>query len=122
MSYSIRFEDRKDYLYAYVEGQDSLETSMNYMQEVADKALAGEFQKLLIEENLEGQLKDFDMFQITSKFVDMGLAEIKMGFVDLKEDHSIGNEFGELVATNRGVKVKIFNTVADAEAWLLGNK
>ncbi len=119
MSYSIRFEDRKDYLYAYIEGQDSLEASLQYWQEIAERALADGFEKVLVEENLEGQISDFDMFQLTSKFLDMGMARLQIGFVDRKNDHVVGNKLGELVVTNRGIKGKIFDAVEDAEAWLL---
>jgi len=119
MSYSIRFEDRKEYLYAYIKGKDSLENSLKYWQEIAEKALADGFQKVLVEENLEGQISDIDMFQLTSKFLDMGMAKLQIGFVDLQEDNLVGNKFGELVVTNRGIKGKIFDTTEDAEAWLL---
>ena len=120
MSYTIRFEDRKQYLYAFIEGQDSLEASLNYWQEIAQKALNDGFDKVLVEEDLEGQVSDIDMFRLTSRFLDMGMANLQIGFVDRKDDHVVGNKLGELIVTNRGIKAKIFDAVEDAEAWLLG--
>jgi len=119
MSYSIRFEDRKEYLYVHVEGQDSLETSISYWQEVSRQAEADGFKKILIEEDLEGQLTDLDIYQLTSDFLEMGLGKFLIGFVDIREENTNRIRFGELVATNRGIRGKIFETVDEAEAWLL---
>ena len=36
-------------------------------------------------------------------------------------DHQDLNKFGELIATNRGVRVAVFDTVRETEKWLLAN-
>lgn len=122
MSYSIKFEEREEYLYAYIEGQDSLEASLECWQKIADRTDEKNYKKLLVEENLEGQLGDIDMFAFATQLTKMGLIDVKIAFVDQKADHNEGNEFAELVATNRGIKGKIFIDIDKAQKWLLAGK
>jgi hypothetical protein len=49
----------------------------------------------------------------------MGFSDKKIAFVDRIADQAELNSFGELVAVNRGLNVKIFKSVDEAEKWLL---
>ncbi len=119
-SFDIRFENRRTHLYAYVEGEESMANSLAYMALVVDEAKACQLDRVLVEENLEGQLTDSQMFEVTSRFLEMGLgALVKMAFVDRHASHGSGNELGELVARNRGINVRIFRSVEAGEKWLL---
>jgi hypothetical protein len=43
----------------------------------------------------------------------------RVAYVDLNPEHSAANmEFAKTVAGNRGLDVRVFATVAEAEAWL----
>ena len=68
MSYRIRFEDRKRYLYAYVCGQESLQTSLSYLAEAVQETCRAGHDRLLIEEDLQGQLTDTEMYELASRF------------------------------------------------------
>ena len=58
------------------------------------------------------------MFEVCSAFPEIGLIGKKIAFVDRHADHDYGNQFGEIVAINRGIHAMIFNDVKDAKKWL----
>jgi hypothetical protein len=42
-----------------------------------------------------------------------------MAYVDINPEHDLGEmKFSENVAVNRGISVRVFATVQEAEAWL----
>jgi hypothetical protein len=42
-----------------------------------------------------------------------------MAFVDINPAHDLGEmKFAENVAVNRGISVRVFPTIQEAEAWL----
>lgn len=118
--YSLSFEHRPRYLYAYVTGEkDSYDISKAYWQEVSDELAKTEYQMLLVDEDIAEAASMGDVFQLLSELAGMGLAGIRIAFSDRKIEHKDLNEFGELVGTNRGLNGKAFNDVAEAEKWLL---
>ena len=118
MSYRLTCETRKNYLFCHVEGEDSLETSRAYWREIAGKCDELGLSKVLVEEELEGQLTDQEMFQMCSELPEIGLLGKQIAFVDLRLNHDEGNLFGETVAVHRGINAMIFNKVKEAERWL----
>ena len=61
------------------------------------------------------------MFYLAEEMSKMGYRGIKIAFVDDNPDHRELNSFGETVATNRGISVKMFKDVIEAEKWLVNN-
>jgi len=59
------------------------------------------------------------MYQIASEIPQMGFLGIRIAFVDQYIEQQSLNEFGEIVATNRGIHGKIFSDFDEAEKWLL---
>ncbi|HEX8250184.1 MAG TPA: hypothetical protein VF599_18570 [Pyrinomonadaceae bacterium] len=120
--YLIRFERRPDYLYAYVGGEhDSLAISLAFWREIAAECRNAQAKKVLIEEDIEESVSMVEMYQIAAEITQMGFAGVLIAFVDrfLEQQHL--NEFGELVATNRGLRGKTFNDIKEAEKWLAEN-
>lgn len=116
--YRLTFEVRPSYLYAYVEGDhDSYEISRAYWQAIATESKRLGIRKVLIDENIQENASMADVFQLASELPAMGFG--KVAIVDRYLDQQEINSFGELVALNRGLNGKIFNDVAEAEAWLL---
>jgi hypothetical protein len=120
--YQIKFERRPEYLYAYVSGeQDSLSISLAFWREIADECGRAEARKVLIEEDIEESVSMLEMYQIAAAIPQMGFTNVLVAFVDrYLEQHDL-NQFGELVATNRGLRAKVFNDAQAAEKWLLEN-
>jgi hypothetical protein len=118
--YEIIFEDRIQYLYVSVSGeQDNYNISKQYWTEITDHIKTTNHTKLLVEESLEETVSMEEMFRLVSEFPEMGLSNVKVAFADLKLDQLLSNQLGGLIAKNLGFKAEIFNNVHDAEVWLL---
>jgi hypothetical protein len=118
--YKLTFEYRPQYLYAFVTGEnDSYEISRQYWQEVADECQKSGVKKVLIEEDLKENVSMPDMYKFCSEIPQLGFFGIRVAFVDRQPDQQQLNEFGETVATNRGLFSRVFNNFAHAEKWLL---
>jgi len=120
--YQIKFEPRPDYLYAYVGGaHDSLAISLGFWREIAAECRKTQAGKILIEEDIEESVSMLEMFQVAAEIPKMGFGNALIAFVDRFLEQQDLNEFGELVATNRGLRAKVFNNVPEAEKWLREN-
>ena len=61
------------------------------------------------------------IYRFASEYFQLGFHKILVAFVDRHPAHQKLNLFGEMVATNRGGRVRIFDTISDAKQWLLTN-
>lgn len=121
--YRLTFNELIGYLHAFVEGdEDSYEISRAFWQEIADHASQIGASRVLIEENIEMSVSFADVFKVASEIPLMGFGNTRIAFVDRYLDHNEINEFGELVAQNRGMNGGIFNDVEAAKAWLLSDQ
>jgi hypothetical protein len=120
--YNLVFEDRDGYLYAHVQGEiDNFEVSSQYWREIAEKCKSIEAKKVLIVEDLPGGASVTEVYQVAAELPKMGFYGVKVAFVDTHLDHQELNQFGELVAVNRGLYGKIFADVAEAERWIVAD-
>ena len=118
--YRISFDYRPEYLFVYVSGEtDTLEISRRYWRQIADECSGSKVKKVLIEEDFPEAISMNEMYQLASEIPTMGFYGIRMAFVDSHLDQQHLNEFGELVANNRGIFGRIFSNRAAAEKWLL---
>ena len=119
--YRLTFDNKPEYLHALVEGErDSYEISRQFWNEIAAECERLRPARLLVEEDLKQQLPSIaDTYQGAAERQDMGLAGIRIAFLDLQPDQHEQNQFGELVARNRGINMKVFRDRAEALEWLL---
>lgn len=118
--YKIEFQQRPKYLYAFVSGRhDNVENARKCWLEILAACNEYKYDKVLVEENIEGNISMEEMYKLASEFPTMGFRDILVAFVDLHFAHQKLNRFGEVVATNRGGKVRVFDTVAEAKEWIL---
>jgi hypothetical protein len=118
--YEITFEHRQHYLYVYVTGdQDSYEVSRSYWLEVAEECRKTGYKKVLIDEDIENMVSIAEVYKLASELPQMGFQGVRVAFYDRFADHADLNQFGELVATNRGLLARVFNDPQKAEDWLL---
>ena len=121
--FSLTFEHRPDYLYAYVKGQDdSYEISKQYWQDIARELKTTVYTKLLVDEDIVEAASMGDVFQLVSELIGMGFAGTKIAFCDRQIDHADLNDFGILVASNRGLDAAAFNDIDQAAVWLLAER
>jgi hypothetical protein len=118
--FSLTFDERPGYLYAYVAGEhDSYEISKQYWRAINDECTRIGAARVLIEENIVENATMADAFQLMSELPRMGFGRLQIAFVDRYIEQNDLNKFGELVAVNRGMNARIFSDVVEAEQWLL---
>lgn len=117
--YTIKLEDRGEYLYALVGGKMlTPEIAKMYWDEIAKMCLSLDKSQIMIE-------KDFAQSVSAPEMLEMGvylgkiLSGKKIAFLDRYKNENI-NELGKVVARNQGVIMRIFNNAEDAEKWLTG--
>ena len=120
MSYSLSFTQKPAYLHAVVTGSNTKENVAHYLEEILRECVARRCSRLLIEENLLGpRLGTFDVFQIAAEGSNRAQGRFQaIAFVDVNAEGDL-MKFSETVATNRGLPVAVFATIAAAEEWLL---
>ena len=119
MPYKLTVAEKPGYLHAVVTGENSRETVARYLEEIQRECAARNCFQVLIEERLEGpRLGTTSVFEIAAKGSDRAVGHFNaIAYVDVNAE---GNrmEFAETVAINRGLPVRVFSSVVDAENWL----
>jgi hypothetical protein len=91
MSYQLTLHRKPAYLHAIVTGDNTRENVAGYLQDIRRECLARGCRRVLVEERLEGaRLGTSDVVAIVA----------------------------ENVALRRGIPVRLFGAVAEAEKWL----
>ena len=119
MSFELTITKYPDWWHATVEGQNTPANVSTYMRELFEACVEGNCSKLLIEERLDGpRLGTIDVFDIASKRADdMRGVQMPIAYVDMNAAGDL-MAFAEMVAKNHGSMVKVFTTLAEAEALL----
>ena len=119
-SYTITFESRPEYLYAFVTaGKENHEMSQAIWDEIAKECKLAKCESLLVEQDIpEVDITYFEKYECVNNLVTQ-LLRINVAFSDKYINQMDLNKFTELVATNRGLTVKVFTNFDEAEKWLL---
>ncbi len=120
--YTLAFEDRGNYLYAHLTGKDSFESGLEYWRAIADKTLELGHKRVLVHENMLGDLNKAEVFEIITQFTKPAYLGIRLAFFDENIDDESLNALGQLVATNRGIMVEVFQTLKAAQHWIESNE
>ncbi len=121
MTYHMSTLERPGYLHFKVTGDNSADNVRDYLQAIHDACVERKCSVLLVEEHLDGpNLSTLQMFQIASEGSVRSRSVVKRAaYVDTNREHAAADtQFVETVAVNRGMNVRAFATVAEAEAWL----
>jgi hypothetical protein len=119
--YRIAVEPRVGYLYISVTGENTVANVRRILGDVIAACVQHGCARVLLEEYLTGQsLGTVEAFEIVSEgSVTAGSIVRQVAYVDTNLEHDSSLlEFIETVAVNRGVHVRVFATVREAEAWL----
>ena len=121
--YLLTFENRKKYLLARVDGElDSPAISLQYWSRVAAVCERSGFSKVLVVEALAKNLLLPDAFRTSCAFRHEDFLGLKIAFVDLYDEHAAVNDFNINMSTRRGVNIRSFPGVKEAENWLLDDE
>ena len=117
--YALTFESKGSLLYVTVEGRNSRENTIAYLEDIVAECGRRRCPYVLIEERLVGpRLGAFDVFDIASRQGRPLVEPIRaIAFVDVHAESDM-MKFAEDVAVNRGIPVRMFASVAEAESWL----
>lgn len=118
--YLICSEPRANYLYVHVSGEtDSLEISLQFWKEIRDLSRRHNALRLLVLENFQNTLDIIDIYALNNRVSQMGFFNTRIAFVDEQEGNTESNSMAERIAAIRGLHLRIFPTVEEAENWLL---
>lgn len=118
MTYEVKFIKKTSFLHAIVTGINSKENILNYMKDIKNKCQSLNIYRVLIEEKLEGpRLETLDIFLIArhGSIDNMGVIN-QIAYVDINSSGDL-MKFAETAATNRGLPIRVFNTILEAEKW-----
>jgi hypothetical protein len=108
------------YLHVVVCGENSRGNVTRYMEQVLRECTARQCFRVLVEERLEGpRLGTMQIFDMVATGSERFLGVFKaLAYVDVNAQGDL-MRFAENVAVNRAIPVRVFQTVAGAEKWLL---
>lgn len=117
--FTLNFEQRDDYLYAFVSGpRDNLVVSKKFWEQVHAKAVELKSKAVMIEEDFPNQVATIEMFELAQVATELFKGFGRVAHVDKQASDMDLNKFGETVGVNRGFNVRAFNKLQDAEKWL----
>jgi hypothetical protein len=121
MPYQLQITEKPTYLHAVVTGRNTTENVAAYLKDLLRECEARQCFNVLIEEKLEGRrLETWDVYQIASENSTLARGFFRsVAYVDVNAGGEL-MKFAETVANNRGVPMRLFASVAEAEAWLAG--
>lgn len=118
--YTLELEYREGYLFALAGGEKlTAQISASYWNEIAGRCFESDCYKILIEKNFVEGVGPGDMLLMADHLGGL-LPGRRVAFVD-RYKHDDINELGKKLARNRDVMMQLFDSVADAERWLLAN-
>jgi hypothetical protein len=120
MSYKLTVTPKPTYLHIIVTGQLTEENVLRYFEEIHCECTAHNCFRILIEESLDGpRLSVVKVLELISGEGSKNKGLFKaIAYVDVNAvDDSM--KFIENASVNRGLPVKVFSTVTNAEKWLL---
>lgn len=117
MAYNVEYEDRKDYLYAHITGNESHQNAITFFHNLKEKMEKENWDAVLIVDEVKGILNTNETYELSREIAELHRGRI-IAFVDPKEETFSQNYFGGTVVANRGVVTQVFKTEEAAIKWL----
>lgn len=123
MSYHLTIEEKPSYLHAKVTGTHNAQNARRFLVEVHEACVQRNFSRVLLEMNFSGRSMDiFSIFDVISERSPDALKFERIAYVDASSERDPQQaKFAETVANNRGVNVRLFRNLDDAERWIRGS-
>lgn len=120
MAYQLTIEERPTYVHATVVGERTPANALRCLEEAYAACVKSGRADLLLDIQFTGpSLNTTSIYQVISQRVPDGRNLRKIAYVDSITAFDPGMPyFAETVAVNRGVNVRLFQSVALAEKWL----
>ncbi len=131
--YELHLENRLNYLYASVKTSENLECIKSYWKNLSSECRNRNSDKILIEVKCNESVSDefsakecrpnpitvSKMYELGEYIAQLDFFGVKIAFVAKYNGKQELDNFGELVATNRGLNGKLFYDTKAAESWLI---
>jgi sugar/nucleoside kinase (ribokinase family) len=117
-NYQLTFEDRGSYLFAHIAGDDSFAASLSYWNEIAGKVSQLGRRKLLIHEELRGEVNENEMRELLMDLTHSGLKDVRIAFFDEDRSHMPINAVGQTLSASMGGHTRIFDSLEAARQWI----
>ena len=119
MSYQLTIEERPTYIYARVDGDLDAANALRFLEEAYVACVRTGRSSLLLDMQLQGpDLNTTNVYEVISQRAADGTKLRRIAYVPFQRDDRSMAYFAETVAINRGVNVRLFESVAAAERWL----
>src|SRR4030095_13782224 len=120
-AYQVTVEEKLGYAHFRITGTNSPDSVRGYLEDVFQTSIQNKYSAILVEENLQGPgLGLFALFAILREGSARKFDELRrIAYIDVNLEHSQADmAFAETAAVNRGMNVRLFATVSEAERWL----
>jgi hypothetical protein len=116
----MTFELRPGYLYVYLSSDTiSYSIARQYWNEIVVMLSIYPSKRILVDKDIAAEMPVGDAYRMASE-VAAEFRSVRVALCD-RHAHQRTMEFGDLVATNRGLNTKSFGDLAAAEQWLLAS-
>ena len=116
-AYEITIVEKPSWVHAIVEGDRTPENALRFLQDVSAFCEKNGRTAALLEMRFSGpSLDPIDVFHVISQRSPQGAKLRRIAYVQAGDTGMA--RFAETVALNRGVNVRLFDSVAAAEEWL----
>lgn len=120
-TYSLIFERRPRYLYIHIiSDRISYDIARQYWDEIFALRDHTNAELMLIDKDIPAELSFADAHQMASEVAVWEHHNVKLAICDRHATQS-AIQFGEMVATNRGLNTRSFSDLGEAESWLLSD-
>jgi len=116
--YQIVFEHRPAYLYVMVRCETTnYAISKKYWAEILAMQLRRGYERVLIDKDIVNSMAMHDVVMLVTELANSGCHDVKFAIYDRHYDANRCG-FEEMAGTNRGLKVKICDSMTAAQRWL----
>lgn len=117
--FNLGFERREGYLYARVQADFmDLEAAKEYLREIVDRVEADGYDCLLLERDIPTMLGPGSLYFAVQAFIQY-IGRRRVALVNVYEPIKEPLDFAMLLAENAGGEFRLFDSVEEAENWLL---
>jgi stage II sporulation SpoAA-like protein len=119
LSYQLTIEERPTYVYARVDGELTPANALRFLEDAHAACVKYGRTSVLLDMQLHGpDLPTTSVYDVISQRARDGSKLSKIAYVPYQGGDPSMATFAETVAINRGVNVRLFDSVAAAERWL----
>ncbi|WP_449447942.1 hypothetical protein [Thermomonas brevis] len=119
--YRLEFDERPPLLTVRLLGdaETTLERTREYWLRIAESANACGAEQLLVLDALPGEvMSDEDLLRFFDSVGTLGLERVRIAYVEGRIDQVSRIEYVELLALERGYRIRMFGNESEARMWL----